>query len=91
MWQKYKAGDETESIADGVATTLIRIGAAALVEEIKHDDTPKPAHDESQQSDSSNRSDSRANNAGGSKETVVPGGIGHKPGRRVNQPNSGRP
>jgi hypothetical protein len=83
MWKMFKAGDETEAIADGVATTLIRIGAAALVEEIKDDNTTKPAHDGDKQADSSDGADIGASDADGSKTAIVSGGVGHKPGRRT--------
>jgi hypothetical protein len=95
-WRHYKAGAETEAVPDGIATTLIRIGAAALVEDVsqeqvKHDNTPQPVHDSDKQPDSDNGPDSGTDNAGGSKTPTVSGGVGHKPGRRANQPNSGRP
>lgn len=83
-WGKYKIGTETDAIPDGVATTLIRVGKAVLVKGESHDNR-------SQSTDSSHGTDSRADNAGGSKEATLPGGVGHKQRRGTNQPNSSRP
>lgn len=83
VWGKYKVGAVTDAIPDGVATTLIRVGKAVEVKGESHDNR-------SQSTDSSHGTDSRTDNAGGSKEATVSGGVGHKPGRRANQPNSSR-
>ena len=89
MWKKYKAGDETDAIPDGIATTLIRIGAAALVEDKADVSVPIETHNEDEPADSSDGTDERTSDAGGSEETTVSGGVGHKSGRRANKTNSG--
>ena len=91
LWRQFKTGAETESLPDGVATTLIRYKTAVLVEE-KHNVTAAVVvRDGTKPSDSGNWSDIGTSDAGRSKEAVVSGGVGHKPGRRTHQPNSSRP
>lgn len=79
MWRHFKAKDETDAIPDGIATTLIRIGAARLVEE-----TPivpdNEAVDEGQPADDSDGADDGTSDAGGGEEAVVHSG--HKQRRR---------
>ena len=91
VWKQFKAGQETELIPDGIATTLIRIGAAALVEDVKHDDTPKPVDDKDKPTDSSDGTDSRTSDTSGSKEPTVSVGVGHKSGRKAGGQHSSRP
>jgi hypothetical protein len=86
-WGKYRSGTQTDAIRDGVATTLIRVGKAVLVKETTDEHTTR---DGSQSANSGDRSNSRADNVGGSETAVVSGGVGHKPGRRTSQPNSSR-
>ena len=89
MWRKFKEGAETTEIPDGVATTLIRVGTAALVEDEKHVNVSIEVHDESQQADSGDGADIGTGDIGRSEEAAVPGGVGHKPRRIVNKPDSG--
>ena len=82
-WRTYKAGQETDAIPDGVANTLIRIGAAALVEEVKNEPTPVEEHNADEPTDSSDGADSGTSDTGGSEETTVSGGVGHTKRRRT--------
>jgi hypothetical protein len=97
MWKGYKAGQETDAIPDGIATTLIRIGAAALVEEpvivedVKNDAKPVEIHDEDKQADSSDQTDSGAGDAGGSEAPAVLGGVRSKQRSRTGKQDSGSP
>ena len=86
VWRQFKAGQETESIPDGIATTLIRMGAAALVEDEKNDDAVKP-DDEIKSPDSGDGASIRTSDTGGGKEAIVSVGVGHKQRSRTNQPN----
>ena len=90
MWRKFKAGQETDTIPDGIATTLIRVGAAALVEEKNDVTTTVIAQNKVEPPDGGNGSDHGTDNTGRSEKTALPLGVGHKSGRRANQPNSGR-
>lgn len=89
-WRQFKAGQETDEIADGIATTLIRVGAAALVEDVNNDDiSVESKGDSSQQADDSDGSDDGAGDAGRSETTVIPVTLGHKQRSRANKPNPG--
>ena len=88
---RYRPGDVTEAVRDGIATTLIRGGIASLVEEPKaQEDVPpvKPDADDSKQADSDHASGERTDHDSGSKTPTVPSGVGHKPRRRNSKSDS---
>ena len=87
-WRTYKAGQETDAIPDGIANTLIRSGAAALVEETEND-LPIEDNDEGQQADDGDATDDGTSDAGGGEAPTVSSGVRHKQRSSVSKPNSG--
>ena len=90
MWRRFKAGDETEAVADGVANLLIRRGTAALVEGGKHVDVPvsSEAHDIDESADSGDGTSDGTGDSQRSEKATVPVTVRHKPGHRTRKPDS---
>jgi len=89
-WKRFKPGEEIGTLTDGVATTLIRVKKAVMVEDKNDVTSAVVTRNGTEPSDSGDRSDIGTSDAGRGKEAAVSGGGGHKPGRRTNQPNSSR-
>ena len=77
---RYKAGDETESIRDGVASLLIRSKIAVeVVEQVENVPTSEQVNDTDEQTGSGDSADAGTADTGRSEEAKLHRDKRHKP------------